>query len=115
VFLITSSQLSIEITACDAAVVTSEVSPKPSLPVASFALLVESQAGEVWAVLWSKPSPCSTQNSTLVVAGFPRQAWAVAFQRPWLPASFERWLGTALKRSWYLRSCLKAWDRAFTQ
>jgi len=51
VFLITSSQLSIEITACDAAVVTSEVSPKPSLPVASFALLVESQAGEVWAVL----------------------------------------------------------------
>lgn len=109
--LITSSQFSIEITDCDTAVVTSEVSPKPSFTVASLALLVESQAVEIWAVFWSKPSSCSVQISTLVVAGFPRQAQAVAFQHPLLPASFKGWLGTALKQSWYLRSCLKAWDR----
>lgn len=50
VVLITSSQLSIEITACDTAVGTSEVSPKPSFTAASLALLVESQAVEIWAV-----------------------------------------------------------------
>ena len=48
--LITSSQFSIEIIGCDTAVVTSEVSPKPSFTVASLALLVESQAVEIWAV-----------------------------------------------------------------
>lgn len=48
--LITTSRFSIEITGCDTAIVTSEVSPKPSFPVASSTLLVESQAVEIGAV-----------------------------------------------------------------
>lgn len=48
--LITSSPFSTEITGCNAAVGTSEVSPKPSPTAASLVLLVASQAVEVWAV-----------------------------------------------------------------
>lgn len=82
VLLIIVEQLSMEIAGCDAAVLTSEVSPNPSFSAASLALLVESQAVEIWAVSDQSPArvPCKFQRSWSL--GSPAKLQPLPFNTP---------------------------------